>query len=59
MPMDFYTKAVFTVIAAALVGIAGNMMFRPANAVGSDCGGLTSPCYVTTGSSDYLSVRIR
>ncbi len=44
---DLYTKAVLTVIAAALVMIAGRQIVPSAMAqFGEGCGKVGSPCYV-------------
>lgn len=60
MPTDRYTKAVLTVIAAALVGILAQHAFQPAGAqpaspaVATACGGLDKPCYVTPAFYDSV-----
>jgi hypothetical protein len=48
MATDLYTKAVLTIIAAALVAIAWQGGVRPANAQMSACGSYLTPCYVET-----------
>ena len=46
--VDLYTKAVLTVIAAALccLAIRGPALFGPAIAQGSACGAYLDPCHV-------------
>lgn len=57
--IDRYTKAVLTVIAAALVVIAVRQAMPPASAqIQAPCGDRFKPCYVVTGHSDVLRVTI-
>jgi hypothetical protein len=60
MPADIYTKAVLTIIAAAVVVIALQGSKKTTEYVGSDCGNTVGrPCYVATPDRSPLDVRIR
>lgn len=54
---DAYTKAVLTVIAAALIALAAQDAATPAAAVGEGCGSRWDPCHVVVeeacGESSY------
>lgn len=56
--VDLYTKVVLTVIAAALVMIAGqDLIATKASAVGAECGGsFTRPCFIR--SSDLYPIKV-
>ena len=55
--LDRYTKAVLTVIAAALVVLVLQNAFPGARAQsGSTCGGARNPCYVTATPSDPVFI---
>ena len=57
--VDRYTKAVLTVIAAALVALVVQNAAPDASAqIQARCGDRFKPCYVTTGHSDVLRVTI-
>ena len=57
--VDHYTKAVLTVIAAALVALVVQNAAPDASAqIQAGCGDRFKPCYVTTGQSDVLRVTI-
>jgi hypothetical protein len=53
--IDRYTKLVLTVIAGALLVLAGERVLSPASAQSTDCGGLGKPCYVVVGYVDGLN----
>jgi len=70
MTVDLYTKAVLTVIAAALCVLVFGQGFGPASALSDGCGAITDPCYVATdprstalkvktGLGDTVSVYVR
>lgn len=44
--VDYYTKAVLTVIATALVILVGQGVIRPSSAQNVGCGGAGAPCAV-------------
>lgn len=46
---DLYTKAMLTLIAAALVVIAGHMLVSPVDAQRPACGTPGNPCYAVSG----------
>lgn len=46
--VDWYTKAVLTVIAGALVTLAVNQIVQPAQSQVGPCGTRDNPCSVTT-----------
>ena len=49
MTSDLYTKAMLTIIAAALVAIAGRGGFDAhAQLVNEPCGGKFNPCHIVT-----------
>ena len=55
--VDKYTKAVLTVIAAALLGIVAQNAMQPASAQAVPCGAAMAPCSVViTGSLHPLFV---
>lgn len=62
--IDRYTKAVLTVIAAALTVLCVQNWTSEATAQGSDCGGISRPCAVTNernltfGGSQPLLVEV-
>jgi uncharacterized membrane protein len=47
--IDLYTKLVLTVIAAALLVLAGDYMLSPASAQSTSCGTPKNPCFVAIG----------
>ena len=54
MQIDRYTKAILTVIAAALTVIAVRGFTPPASAMGSGCGlNPREPCYVESGLTAF------
>lgn len=57
--MDRYTKAVLTVIAAALVVLAVQQAMPRAHALGEGCGAAPSlACYVTSSPSDPVYIAV-
>jgi hypothetical protein len=56
---DRYTKAVLTVIAAALVVLAVERVMPVASAQSSACGVSRDPCYVMTAPGDFVSIENR
>jgi hypothetical protein len=58
--IDSYTKAVLSVIAAALIVLAVENLLQEAKAQTTACGTYQNPCLVTTDASQYpLAVRIK
>lgn len=59
--VDSYTKFVLTVIAGALVALVlrDHVGPRSANALGEDCGGFGTPCYVKLDGPVELDVPLR
>lgn len=58
--IDRYTKAVLTVIALALLALAGQGAVRDAGAQYGSCGSSKfSACFIQNGYNDPLTVQVR
>lgn len=60
MKVDLYTKAILTVIAAALVSLSFHQFVAVGQAQGGRCGDQGSPCFVfvTNGYGNNNPVRV-